>query len=88
MFVRYHSKIKKRHYTRIVQLIQFVFVLFFIAAEELSTGEFSGSSTFVIKAKLIGGRGDCAWQHAQLFRQNTNDKNIYPFQVKITFKNM
>lgn len=60
------------------------FIIF--TAEEITTQEFCGNSTFTIKSVFKGGRGDCAWQHAQLFRQSINDKN-YPFHIIITFKN-
>lgn len=41
-------------------------------------------SEFSIRASLKGGKGDCAWQHAQLFRQNSNAME-YPFVLKIRF---
>lgn len=37
---------------------------------------------FEICAKLMGGKGDVAWQHTQLFRQSLNS-NQYPFDLQI-----
>lgn len=39
---------------------------------------------FSIRAKLSGGRGDCAWQHAQVFRQRLNDAE-FPFELSVKF---
>lgn len=41
-----------------------------------------GSKVLVIKAILSGGKGDIAWQHTQLFRQNLNSKE-YPFDLNV-----
>ncbi|CAH1164743.1 unnamed protein product [Phaedon cochleariae] len=46
---------------------------------------FSGCSSLCLKANLSGGKGDVAWQHAQLFRQSTDSKD-YTFAVTLTFK--
>ncbi|KAJ3659594.1 hypothetical protein Zmor_011277 [Zophobas morio] len=51
----------------------------------LSTQQLSGKRHFTLQATLHGGKGDVAWQHAQLFRQ-ASDSNEYPFIVSITFK--
>lgn len=49
--------------------------------------EFSGSKFIKIMVSLSGGRGDVAWQHAQLFRQKLNSENEdFPFVVNLTFK--
>lgn len=44
-----------------------------------------GKSVFSIFVKLTGGDGDCAWQHAQLFRQKLNSEE-YPFELNIQFE--
>ena len=44
----------------------------------------SGVSKFSIRARLSGGKGDCAWQHAQVFRQSLTS-NDFPFQLKVNF---
>lgn len=41
--------------------------------------------SFSIRVKLLGGNGDCAWQHTQLFRQSLSDIEKFPFELKITF---
>lgn len=46
--------------------------------------DISGTSKFSIKVHLSGGNGDCAWQHAQVFRQPLTCKD-FPFQLSITF---
>ncbi|XP_011196371.2 peptide-N(4)-(N-acetyl-beta-glucosaminyl)asparagine amidase isoform X2 [Zeugodacus cucurbitae] len=43
-----------------------------------------GASVFEIKAVLSGGKGDVAWQHAQLFRQSLN-QNESLFDLQINF---
>ncbi|KAJ8941940.1 hypothetical protein NQ318_013273 [Aromia moschata] len=43
------------------------------------------SSSVTITASLSGGKGDVAWQHAQLFRQST-DSNEFPFCLTVTLK--
>ncbi|XP_021941352.1 peptide-N(4)-(N-acetyl-beta-glucosaminyl)asparagine amidase isoform X2 [Zootermopsis nevadensis] len=49
------------------------------------TTDFQGCSQLEFTAQLRGGTGECAWQHAQLFRQNINDKD-YPLDVIIRLK--
>lgn len=41
--------------------------------------------SFSICVKLSGGKGDCAWQHTQLFRQSTSDVDKFPFELEISF---
>lgn len=43
-----------------------------------------GASKFSIKVHLSGGTGDCAWQHAQIFRQSLTCKD-FPFQLSVNF---
>jgi peptide-N4-(N-acetyl-beta-glucosaminyl)asparagine amidase len=49
-----------------------------------SKDDLIGSNGFSIIVNLSGGNGDCAWQHAQLFRENLNSKD-YPFQLSVQF---
>lgn len=42
--------------------------------------------TFSISAILSRGKGDCAWQHTQLFRQSITSNDDYPFELRISFK--
>ncbi|XP_018319742.1 peptide-N(4)-(N-acetyl-beta-glucosaminyl)asparagine amidase [Agrilus planipennis] len=49
-----------------------------------TTRAFSNSKMLLIKASLSGGKGDVAWQHAQLFRQEIGSQN-YPLQIVFTF---
>lgn len=41
-------------------------------------------SKFSIRVRLSGGKGDCAWQHAQVFRQTLASID-FPFQLSIKF---
>ncbi|XP_012157833.1 peptide-N(4)-(N-acetyl-beta-glucosaminyl)asparagine amidase isoform X2 [Ceratitis capitata] len=43
-----------------------------------------GASVFQIRAVLSGGKGDVAWQHAQLFRQSLNQADSL-FDLQINF---
>jgi peptide-N4-(N-acetyl-beta-glucosaminyl)asparagine amidase len=49
-----------------------------------SKDDLIGASKFSIEVHLSQGNGDCAWQHAQLFRQKLNSEN-FPFRLKIEF---
>lgn len=42
-----------------------------------------GNESFTITAILTGGKGDNAWQQTQLFRQSTNGKDDFPFEINI-----
>ncbi|KYB26414.1 peptide-N(4)-(N-acetyl-beta-glucosaminyl)asparagine amidase [Tribolium castaneum] len=53
----------------------------------LETQAFSGVRHFTIKATLSGGKGNVAWQHAQLFRQSSDSKD-FPFVLSVTFRNV
>lgn len=50
------------------------------ADKPINKSQLIGASKFSIRLKLSGGRGDCAWQHAQVFRQSLAS-NDFPFQV-------
>jgi len=50
------------------------------------TTDFQGCSQLEFSAQLRGGVGDCAWQHAQLFRQKTTDNEDYPLDIIIRLK--
>ncbi|XP_044736762.1 peptide-N(4)-(N-acetyl-beta-glucosaminyl)asparagine amidase [Chrysoperla carnea] len=50
------------------------------------TREFSDCHEVYLTATLKGGKGDVAWQHAQLFRQSLDNREFYPFCVQIKFK--
>lgn len=62
-----------------------IFFWFLYLAETYSTNSFGGSKTLMVTAKLSGGKGDMAWQHAQLFRQSTTSDS-YPFVICFTVK--
>lgn len=48
----------------------------------ISQEELKGRSKFSIKVNVSGGNGDCAWQHAQIFRQPLNSDE-FPFQLSV-----
>ena len=48
--------------------------------------EFSGEKHVTITARLSRGIGYVAWQHTQLFRQRLQDKNEFPFVIKVILK--
>ena len=50
----------------------------------LNSSDVKGLSKFSVKVVLTGGKGDCAWQHTQIFRQSINSDE-YPFIVNIKF---
>lgn len=65
-----------------------IFSIFLFAGEiltDLDSVKHLNAKSFSIKAIMTGGRGDCAWQHTQLFRQSINSDNEYPFELKIRF---
>lgn len=51
--------------------------------QQVMTFDLHGCKTLTITAVLQGGKGDLAWQHTQLFRQSTNDRDSYPFEIKL-----
>lgn len=61
-------------------------IFLIVAAGDTATNLLEGRKSFEIVTRLSGGRGDVAWQHAQLFRQSLNS-NDYNFVVNITLKN-
>lgn len=62
-----------------------VFVEFIDENEKvLAKEKLTGASKFSIRVRLSGGKGDCAWQHAQVFRQPLTSAE-FPFQLAIDF---
>ncbi|ESP03621.1 hypothetical protein LOTGIDRAFT_237618 [Lottia gigantea] len=55
---------------------------------QLTNIDVKGSTTLNITATLTKGTGDNAWQHTQLFRQSSDDKNTYPFELLIKFTDL
>lgn len=61
--------------------------------EKLSGGQestissaLSGSKTLKLTATISGGKGDVAWQHAQLFRQSFDSQSEYPLDIAVFFR--
>ncbi|XP_017893264.1 peptide-N(4)-(N-acetyl-beta-glucosaminyl)asparagine amidase [Ceratina calcarata] len=51
------------------------------------TDQLKGSVKLILTATLSGGTGDCAWQHAQLFRQSLAAGNDCSLSVDIRLEN-
>lgn len=47
--------------------------------------DLSGSKWCVLSAEMSRGRGDNAWQHAQIARQSTKELNQFPLSLRIFF---
>ncbi|CAK9823571.1 Peptide-N(4)-(N-acetyl-beta-glucosaminyl)asparagine amidase [Anthophora retusa] len=50
------------------------------------TDELKGSRKLILTATVSGGEGDCAWQHAQLFRQSLENKDDRSLSIDIQLK--
>ncbi|KAJ8273855.1 hypothetical protein GJAV_G00106250 [Gymnothorax javanicus] len=44
---------------------------------------FAGCRELVVEAELVGGEGECAWQHAQLFRQSLTEPKEPSLEILI-----
>lgn len=51
--------------------------------ENFTTFDLKGSKTLILTALLQRGQGENAWQHTQLFRQSSQDKETYPFEIRL-----
>lgn len=60
-------------------------MIYFVEIGSTIVDALRGKKSFEIVARLSGGKGDVAWQHAQLFRQCLDSDN-YNFIVKVTLK--
>lgn len=52
----------------------------------LSRNENTNLSSIKLRADLSEGKGDCSWQHTQLFRTSLNDKDLSSFHIIFYFK--
>ncbi|XP_078620102.1 peptide-N(4)-(N-acetyl-beta-glucosaminyl)asparagine amidase-like isoform X2 [Branchiostoma floridae x Branchiostoma japonicum] len=55
-------------------------------AEGTKTRDLEGVTSFTLTAELRGGRGDNAWQHAQLFRQALDRTEEFPLDIQVHLK--
>ena len=53
---------------------------------ELKEDDLQESTNLQISVVLQKGKGDNAWQHAQLFRQTDNATDQFPFMVHIKYE--
>ncbi|KOC65312.1 Peptide-N(4)-(N-acetyl-beta-glucosaminyl)asparagine amidase [Habropoda laboriosa] len=51
------------------------------------TDQLKGSLKLILTASVSGGEGDCAWQHAQLFRQSLENKNDRSLSIDVQLEN-
>lgn len=78
-------------------MVSFVFVFVFVLQSQFDlqflhlTGEVvtdrekvRNCSSVIVRATLVGGRGDNSWQHSQIFRQEMKSTE-HPFLLSITF---
>ncbi|KAL9958982.1 hypothetical protein ACROYT_G036062 [Oculina patagonica] len=54
--------------------------------ESTITSALSGSKTLKLTATLNGGKGDIAWQHAQIFRQTFGSESEYPLDILVSLR--
>ena len=66
----------------------FIFVVYSLLTGQESTisSALSGSKTLKLTATISGGKGDVAWQHAQLFRQSFDSQSEYPLDIAVFFR--
>lgn len=63
------------------------FILYLsIGQESTITSVLSGSKTLKLTATISGGKGDVAWQHAQIFRQSFSSQSEYPLDILVSMK--
>jgi len=62
------------------------YLLCHAAQECLTTTALSGSKSLKLTATLSGGKGDVAWQQAQLFTQPIDSENDFTFDVTVTLR--
>ena len=55
---------------------------------ELDTNQLAGATRISLQATLVGGEGDNAWQHTQLFRSSRTEENqpVAKFSLVVHFK--
>lgn len=62
-----------------------IVIEFLDASDKIVTKEkLYGTSRFSVRVRLSGGDGECAWQHAQVFRQSLTSTD-FPFQLAVKF---
>ena len=69
--------------------INVCFELFrFQGNEKMVISSLSGEEVVTLTAELRRGKGDVAWQHTQLFRQTMDNRQEFPFDIKIHMKSV
>lgn len=70
----------------LITFVARIWSIFFISGDSFKSAAFSGSTEITLAVILKGGKGDVAWQHAQLFRQKLDDVTTCGLDIIISYR--